>query len=222
MRHMVTSHLSRLYQTMSETCGRGSPRTSTSRPSLRHSCAMSCAAWNSCGSAAWAPEMRTSLRTRSPCASATPASVISVVAKARAVMAATVSLRRMRGVGAEELTGASIFRSSGGLALPYSCPSRAGSRNCGRSPSAPQYAYFSVSNRWSPKPSRPGMRSNLAADVPVGALDMIDHAVDSFGNRGWAFDLDLPAKLGKQIRRVELRFAHFFPTHAATLLLQSA
>jgi hypothetical protein len=66
------------------------------------------------------------------------------------------------------------------------------------------------------------MRSNLVADVPVGALDMIDHAVGSFGNRGWAFDLDLPAKLGKQIHRVELRFAHFFPTHAATLLLQSA
>src|SRR5262249_58746697 len=44
-----------------------------------------------------------------------------------------------------------------------------------------------LEQRWSPKPSRPGMRSNLAADVPVGAIDMIDHAVGSFGNRGLGF-----------------------------------
>ena len=110
MRHMVTSHLSRLYQTISETCGRGRPRTSTSRPSLRHSCAMSCAAWNSCGSAACAPDMSTSLRTRSPCASAMVPSAVSAMTKARPLMTPAVGLR-MPGVRAHHLTEVFICHS---------------------------------------------------------------------------------------------------------------
>src|SRR5215472_8703185 len=46
------------------------------------------------------------------------------------------------------------------------------------------------------------------AGPPVGALDVIHHAVNGLGNGGRTLDLDPAAKLGEHAIRIELRFTH--------------
>src|SRR5262244_4029767 len=46
------------------------------------------------------------------------------------------------------------------------------------------------------------------AGPPVGALDVIHHAVNGLGNGGRTLDLDPAAKLGEHALGIELRFTH--------------
>src|SRR5688500_15160394 len=70
MRHIEASQRSRSFQTTCTCCCQGSERISISRPSWRHTCAISCEAWKPCGLAPCGQEMRTILRTRSAAACA--------------------------------------------------------------------------------------------------------------------------------------------------------
>src|SRR5215472_16479172 len=61
-----------------------------------------------------------------------------------------------------------------------------------------------------------------SAGPPVGALDVIDHAVNGLGNGGRTFDLDPAAKLGEHALRIELRYSHAIPPLRLTPPLRSA